>query len=90
MQMNTKAVPSPATLLPKMPSGRDIHTIKPYSPPTLGQDVMDAMRATPVREDDLDGDLSSDADDAGPSNPPGAYPGGTEYSGGRPTTNTYY
>ncbi|OAA80053.1 pH-response regulator protein palC [Akanthomyces lecanii RCEF 1005] len=88
--MNTKAVPSPATLLPKMPSGRDIHTIKPYSPPTLGQDVMDAMRATPAREDDLDGDLSSDADDAGPSNPPGAYPGGAEYSGGRPTANTYY
>ncbi|ATY62270.1 pH-response regulator palC [Cordyceps militaris] len=87
--MNTKAVPSPASLLPRMPSGRDIHTIKPYVPPVLGQDVLDAMRAPPEREDDLDGDLSSDAEESGPANPPGAYPG-SEYSGGRATGSSYY
>ncbi|KGQ08735.1 pH-response regulator protein palC [Beauveria bassiana D1-5] len=87
--MNTKAVPSPATLLPKMPSGRDIHTIKPYSPPSLGLDMLDAMRVPPEREDNLDGDLSSDADEPLPSNPPGAYPG-ADYSGGRTTASLYY
>ncbi|KAF1739061.1 pH-response regulator protein palC [Beauveria bassiana] len=87
--MNTKAVPSPATLLPKMPSGRDIHTIKPYSPPSLGLDMLDAMRVPPEREDNLDGDLSSDADEPLPSNPPGAYPGAA-YSGGRTTASLYY
>ncbi|KAJ6787386.1 hypothetical protein PWT90_08600 [Aphanocladium album] len=89
--MNTKAVPPPATLLPKMPSGRDIHTIKPYSPPALGQDILDAMRAPPEREDDLDGDLSSDAEETGSAGPPpGAFPGGAEYSGGRATGTSYY
>ncbi|KAJ3492053.1 hypothetical protein NLG97_g5484 [Lecanicillium saksenae] len=87
--MNTKAVPPPATLLPKMPSGRDIHSIKPYSPPALGQDILDAMRVPPEREDNLDEGLSSDGEEAGPTNPPGAYPG-AEYSGGRATGSSYY
>ncbi|OAA71343.1 BRO1 domain protein [Cordyceps fumosorosea ARSEF 2679] len=87
--MNTKAVPPPATLLPKMPSGRDVHTIKPYVPPALGADVLEAMRAPPAHEDNQDGDLSSDADEPGPSNPPGAYPG-ADYSGGRATGSSYY
>ncbi|TQW00397.1 hypothetical protein V2A60_001483 [Cordyceps javanica] len=87
--MNTKAVPPPAALLPKMPSGRDIHTIKPYAPPTLDQNALDAMRAPPEREDNFEGDLSSDPDESGPSNPPGAFPA-AEYSGGRGTGSSYY
>jgi hypothetical protein len=30
-----------------MPSGRDIHTIKPYTPPSLDASTLAAMRAPP-------------------------------------------
>lgn len=75
-KMNTKAIPAFGTLIPKMPSGREIHTVKAYQPPTLDKDILEAMRSLPDREDDLGDDLSSDDDIKGaPSAPAGAFPG---------------
>ncbi len=73
-----------------MPSGRDLHTIKPYSPPCLDQDILDAMRAPPERDDKVD-DESSD-DDEHSATPIGAFPGTTaDYnSAGRATGSSYY
>ncbi|KHO00627.1 pH-response regulator protein palC [Metarhizium album ARSEF 1941] len=92
--MNTRAIPPPSTLLPKMPSGREIYTVKPYQPPTLDRHVLEAMRSPPDREDDLAGDLSSDDDASGPSAPSGAFPGtSAEYGvnrSGSGSGNAYY
>ncbi|KAF5138798.1 pH-response regulator protein palC [Metarhizium anisopliae] len=89
--MNTKAIPPVSTLLPKMPSGREIHTVKSYQPPTLDRDVLEAMRSLPDREDDL-GDMSSDDDAKGPSAPAGAFPGtSADYGVNRSGSgNAYY
>ena len=89
--MNTRAIPAVNTLLAKMPSGRDLHTIKPYVPPTLDQDILDAMRAPPERDDKVDDDSSDEGDDHSPT-PIGAYPGTTaDYSAaGRATGSSYY
>ena len=77
-----------------MPSGREIHTIKPYTPPTLDSDILDSMRAPPEVADDFGNDLSSDDDEikGGPSAPAGAFPG-TSGDYGRNTGtpgNAYY
>lgn len=90
--MNTQAIPPANILLPKMPSGREIHSVKPYQPPTLDRDVLEAMRSLPDREDDLVDDLSSDEDiKGGPSAPAGAFPGtSTEYGGSRSQSGTAY
>ena len=91
--MNTQAIPAVSTLIPKMPSGREIHTVKAYQPPTLDRDILEAMRSLPDREDDLGDDLSSD-DDAkgGPSAPAGAFPGTLgDYGASRSASgNAYY
>ncbi len=71
--MNTQVVPAPGTLLAQMPSGRDMHTVKPYQPPMLDAAVLEAMRAPPDRLDDFGNDLSSD-DERGQSAAIGAYP----------------
>ncbi|KAF7564114.1 hypothetical protein G7046_g69 [Stylonectria norvegica] len=90
--INVQAVPPANTLLAKMPSGREIHTIKPYQPPTLGKDTLEAMRAPPEGADEFENDLSSDDDTRGGPSAPGAFPGvppdhtGTTNSPG----NAYY
>ena len=71
--MNTRAIPPANSLLSKMPSGREIHTIKPYEPPSLDSNTLEAMRAPPS-SDDLVDDLSSDDEQQGPSVTVGAYP----------------
>lgn len=74
--MFTQAIPAPGTLLAQMPSGRDLHSIKPFQPPFLDSTVLDAMRAPPDRSDDVGNDLSSE--DEGTlvgSHPVGAFPG---------------
>jgi len=79
--MNTQVVPAPETLLAQMPSGRDIHTIKPYQPPVLDATILEAMRAPPDRLDDFGNYMSSDDETIVPSAPPGYYPGTSdEYS----------
>ncbi|KAI1372698.1 hypothetical protein F4677DRAFT_431849 [Hypoxylon crocopeplum] len=74
--MLTQAVPSPGTLLATLPSGRDMHAIKPYQLPELGREPLEAMRAPPDRSDDFgDEQLSSDDDERtlAPA-PVGAFP----------------
>ncbi|KAI1865466.1 uncharacterized protein JN550_008223 [Neoarthrinium moseri] len=76
--MMTQAVPAPATLLSTLPSGREMHSIKPYTPPELSRQTLDAMRAPPDMADDdyNDEGLSSD-DEKTPADvaPVGAFPG---------------
>ena len=81
--MNTQLIPAPGTLLAQMPSGRDIHTVKPWEPPTLDSNILEAMRAPPDRLDDFGDELSSDDEVRGaPNAPAGAFPGtADEYTG---------
>lgn len=66
-----------------MPSGRDIHNIKPFEPPSLDASVLEAMRAPPERNDNFgEGADSSDEDNVGERGPAGAFPGTqANYSG---------
>ncbi|KAI0146869.1 pH-response regulator protein palC [Xylariaceae sp. FL1272] len=75
--MLTQTVPAPATLLSTLPSGRDMHTIKPYQPPELSGQSLESIRAPPDRADDYAGDqLSSDEDETtAVGTPVGGFPG---------------
>jgi hypothetical protein len=77
--MNTQAIPPVGPLLAQMPSGREIHTIKPFQPPVLDKDVLEAMRAPPDRSDDFDDAASSEDEARGTADAPGAYPGSSTY-----------
>jgi hypothetical protein len=82
--MLTQPIPPVGPLLAQMPSGREIHTIKPYQPPTLSPDVLEAMRAPPDRSDEVGNYPSSDEETAVDS-VPGAFPGrSAEYRTGTP------
>ncbi|KAG6020890.1 hypothetical protein E4U19_006094 [Claviceps sp. Clav32 group G5] len=72
--INTQAIPHINSLLTKMPSGREVHTVKPYEPSVLDREEVNAMRSQPVGEEDIADDASSD-EEKGPSNAPGAFPG---------------
>ena len=82
--MNTQLIPSTGPLLAQMPSGREIHTLKPYQPPELDSSILDAMRAPPDRRDDFgDGASSEDEGRADAPAPVGAFPGTKgDYGGG--------
>lgn len=88
-QINTQLIPPSDPLVAKLPSGRDLHTTKPFVPPSLGEDTLARMRAPPdvgePGEDDDDG--SSDEDDKGQSDLPGAFPGSSSTSSSH---NLYY
>lgn len=91
--MNTKAIPTVNSLLAKIPSGREIHTVPDYQPPFLEGDALDAMRAPPDDRDDFGHNLSSDDDMVASPPPPaiGAFPGAD--TGRSPTaqsSNTYF
>ncbi|KAL8376553.1 hypothetical protein RB595_007582 [Gaeumannomyces hyphopodioides] len=88
--MNTQLVPAAATLLAQMPSGRDIHIIKPYEPPSLDPVVLESMRAPPEGSDDFGND--SDSEDEGKDDRPGvgAYPGARDAYGRSASTSSYY
>lgn len=92
-QMLTQPVPSPGTLIAGLPSGRDMHTTKPYQVPELGRESLEAMRAPPDRLDDFgDERLSSDDDDertAVAATPVGAFPG-TQDQYGRSASAQYH
>jgi hypothetical protein len=75
VQINTQAIPPANSLLLKMPSGREIHTIKPYEPTLLDASTLETMRATPSGIDDYANDLSSDDEIGTSSGPVGAFPG---------------
>lgn len=73
--MMTQPVTPSATLLANLPSGRNLHDIKPYIQPELSRESLEAMRAPPDRADDYgDEGLSSD-DENNPEAPVGAFPG---------------
>jgi hypothetical protein len=64
-----------------MPSGREIHSLKPFVPPVLETSILESMRALPDRTDDYGGEASSD-EDGDAQGPVGAFPGTKQdYSG---------
>ncbi|KAK4464892.1 hypothetical protein QBC42DRAFT_196123 [Cladorrhinum samala] len=73
--MMTQAIPPVGPLLAQMPSGREIHSLKPYQPPELEPDVLEAMRAPPDRSDDPGNYASSDDETAVDPSLVGAFPG---------------
>jgi hypothetical protein len=73
--MLSQVIPPTGPLLAQMPSGREIHSIKPYQPPLLSPDLLEAMRAPPERADDYGGYSSSDEETAVGPSPIGAFPG---------------
>lgn len=79
--MMTQIIPPPASLLAGLPSGREIHSIKPYEAPELSRASLDAMRAPPDRDDDYghDGLSSDDEEKAVRPGPVGAFPGTQEH-----------
>ncbi|CAM1503039.1 Fc.00g078150.m01.CDS01 [Cosmosporella sp. VM-42] len=90
--MNTQPIPPINSLLSKMPSGREIHTIKPFQPPSLEVDVLEAMKAAPEEPDNFENDLSSDDEVKGGPSAPGAFPGTPGSYERSPSTsgNAYY
>ena len=79
--MNTQIVPPSGPLVANMPSGRDIHSTKPFVPPTLDADTLAQMRAPPERNSAAsDGSDSSSEEERrtpGFTHLPGAFPGGS-------------
>ena len=78
--MQCQPIPPTGPLLAQMPSGREIHTVKPYQPPLLSPEVLEAMRAPPDGSEDFGNYPSSDeetavAGDSSASPYGGAYPG---------------
>lgn len=81
--MFTQTIPAPGSLLAQMPSGREIHTVKPYQPPVLDSATLEAMRAPPDRSDEVEEGVSSDEETL--AEVPGAFPGSQgEYRTGTP------
>ncbi|KAK0670382.1 hypothetical protein QBC41DRAFT_345566 [Cercophora samala] len=81
----TQAIPPIGPLLAQMPTGREIHTIKPFQPPLLEPNVLEAMRAPPDRSDEYGNYPSSDDETAVDSSMAGAFPGTQgEYRTGTP------
>ncbi|KAK4175119.1 hypothetical protein QBC36DRAFT_355572 [Triangularia setosa] len=72
--MMTQAIPPTGSLLAQMPTGREIHTVKPFQPPLLEPNVLEAMRAPPDRSDEFGNCPSSDDETAVDSSLVGAFP----------------
>ncbi|KAK4251947.1 hypothetical protein C7999DRAFT_10464 [Corynascus novoguineensis] len=72
--MLTQPIPPVGPLLAQMPSGREIHTIKPFQPPGLDPEVLEAMRAPPDTLDEI-GNYPSSDEDVAVDSIPGAFPG---------------
>ncbi|KAG9251572.1 uncharacterized protein F5Z01DRAFT_627135 [Emericellopsis atlantica] len=92
--MNTKPIPSINTLLAKIPSGREIHAIPDFQPPSLDRATLSNMQGAPDPNDDFVGDLSSEDEVLSPTGPAvGAFPGTkNSYSRSASTapSTTYY
>jgi hypothetical protein len=71
-----------------MPSGREVHSVKPFLPAVLEAYVLDSMRAPPDRTDDYGGDASSDEDRVA-QDLIGAFPG-TKQDYSTASGSTYY
>ena len=91
-QVNTQAIPPADPLVANMPTGREVHQIKPYMPPTLDEDTLASLRAPPDRllEGKTMGDDDSSSEEEGvkgESSLPGAFPGSSATS---TRDNVYY
>jgi len=88
-QINVQAVPPFEPLLASMPSGREYHSPKPYTAPSLDSDVLTRMRAPPdPNEAAFTGNEDDSGDEAGSRvDPVGAFPG---TSGQYEASNAYY
>ncbi|GJC92474.1 pH-response regulator protein palc [Colletotrichum higginsianum] len=73
-KLNDTIIPPIGPLLAQMPSGREMHALKSYQPPTLDRSLLEAMRAPPERGDHYGDALSSDDEAKGHAGPPGGYP----------------
>ena len=86
IQINTQVIPPIGPLIATMPSGREIHSLKSYVPPTLDQSVLESTRAPPSSTDEYGRNSSSGEEDTA-KDPVGAFPGTREdYSS---STNYY-
>lgn len=87
-QINTQLIPPSDPLVANMPSGRDIHSTKPFVPPSLGEDTLARMRAPPsVGEMGDESGSSSDEGGEAHSDLPGTFPGSTSTPS---NDNSYY
>ena len=86
--MFTQTISGTGPLLAQMPSGREIHSLKPYEVPVLDARILEAMRAPPDRSDDYDEARSSDEETlVEDPTPVGAYPGTRNEYG---SSSSYY
>jgi hypothetical protein len=90
--INTQTIPAFHSLLATMPSGREMHTVKPYVPPSLDAATMRSLRAPPSLDKDFaqlgmaEGVDSSDEEDGeggARKTVVGAFPGTREEYGDR-------
>ncbi|RDL38643.1 Uncharacterized protein BP5553_02983 [Venustampulla echinocandica] len=86
--INTQLVPPIGPLISTMPSGREIHSLKPFEPPVLDQSTIENMRAPPDRADDYGSESGSDEYSESP-NPVGAFPG-TKADYSRSSSSSYF
>ncbi|KAK3362246.1 hypothetical protein B0T25DRAFT_523844 [Lasiosphaeria hispida] len=83
--MFTQIVPPTGPLLAQMPSGREMHSVKPFQPPMLSAATLEAMRAPPDRSDESGNYASSDEETLTDGTLVGAFPGTQgEYRTGTP------
>ncbi|KAF4628523.1 hypothetical protein G7Y89_g9631 [Cudoniella acicularis] len=79
--INTQVIPPIGPLMSSMPSGREIHSLKPFVPAVLDVSVLEGMRAPPDQADNYGSELSSEEEGEDPE-PVGAFPGTKgDYSG---------
>lgn len=90
IKINTQPIPAFYPLLAMMPSGREIHNLKPYTPPSLDASTIQSMRAppSPSASPRLNAAQDSSEEEDGKNqkqstNVVGAFPGTRdEYAGG--------
>ena len=90
VKINTQPIPPFHPLLATMPSGREIHSLKLYTPPFLDASTLQSMRAPPSPNASLHLEAAQDSSDGeGAENAKrgatvvGAFPGTRdEYAGG--------
>ncbi|KAE8445919.1 hypothetical protein EG329_012698 [Mollisiaceae sp. DMI_Dod_QoI] len=72
--INTQTIPPIGPLMASMPSGREMHSVKPFILPVLDASILESMRAPLDRTDDYGSDASSN-EDSEEQAPVGAFPG---------------
>ena len=87
-QINTQLIPPSDPLVASMPSGRDIHSAKLFTAPSLDLDALSRMRAPPDADAmDADDDSGSEEGEKSQASLPGAFPGSSSTTS---NDNSYY